>query len=311
MAYVFKKIGETYMLDTKTDIKDELPSNVYKVSIKKEGVFFDPLKIVKDDLIRVPNSVTDDVLNFIDKFTSEETKKRYVDSKFVHKAGILLEGPAGSGKSGTLNLIIDDIIKKEAIVFFDADPEVVAAVLPAVREQNPNKLICVVYEEFDEWLTSSQATINSFLDGQLSVNNMIVLATTNYISKIPARIKNRPSRFQIVKHVGVPDEAFRRAWFTKKLTDINHADKIEAFVGQSEGMVVDQMKDLIVSHIALEIPLIDAVKKLQTMADDAAGVDDYVENEGLTALRAKSIKSLFSLGKGFSIKPVNPFDDGN
>ncbi len=310
MSYVFKKSGESYVLDQKAEIHATLPSDVYKIAnVPNVGIVFQPLKIVKDDLIKVENSITNDIVNFISNFKSEETKARYAQTKVIHKTGILLHGPAGSGKSGTINLIIDELIKDNAIIFFDAEPELVAAVLPAVREQNPDKLIGVVYEEFDEWLQHEQATINSFLDGQLSVNNMIVLATTNYIAKIPSRIKNRPSRFQLVHEIGVPSREFREAWFTKKLADVGHSDKLASFVDQSDGMVVDQMKDLIVSHIALQIPLPEVVQKLQKMSEEGVGIDDYVEHEQYNTLRASDIRKMLGLPKGISLKKPdnNPF----
>lgn len=303
MAYVFKKHGDKFILDQKVDLKDELPPNVYKVSnVPQVGIVFEPLVIVKDSLIRISNSVTDEVTTFITNFTKEETKQRYKDTKVVHKTGVLLYGAGGTGKSSTINMIIDDLIKQNAIVFFDASPDLVAAVLPAVREQNPEKLICVVYEEFDEWLKQDAATINSFLDGQLSVNNMVVLATTNYISEIPNRIKNRPSRFQLVKEIGKPSLEFRQAWFEKKLTEINQLDKLSMFVDQSNDMVLDQMKDMIVSHIALQIPMPDVVKKLQEMSANAVGIDDYIESERGDALFKSELRKLMMLPKGLQIK---------
>ena len=308
MAHVFKGMGESFVLDQKAEIHNELPSGIYTITAQPQiGIVFTPLKITKDHLIRVKDSVTDEVLKFITNFTSEESKARYKKTKVIHKCGILLEGPAGSGKSASVNLILDAIIAQGAIVFFDASPELVSAVLPAVREQNPDKLICVVYEEFDEWLSSDHATINSFLDGQLSVDNMIVLATTNYIEKIPSRIKNRPSRFQMVKHVGLPNEELRKAWFEQKLIDIGHEDKIASFVASSEGMSMDQMKDLIVSHIALDIPLHEVVDKLQKMSEGAAGIDDYVSSEHNELISSSALRKLFALPKGLQIKKDDPW----
>lgn len=310
MSFVFKKSGDSFVLDQKSEILDTLPSNVYKIAnIPNVGIVFQPLNIITDDLIKVDNSISDELVSFISKFKEQETKDRYKKCKIIHKTGVLLYGPAGSGKSANLNMIIKELLKDNAIVFFDADPELVSAVLPAVREQNPDKLIGVVYEEFDEWLQHEQATINSFLDGQLSVDNMVFLATTNYIERIPSRIKNRPSRFQIVKEVAVPTKEFREAWFTKKLTDIGEESRIAEFVDQSDGMVTDQMKDLIVSNIALQIPLPEVVKKLQTMSDEAVGIDDYVGHEQLTQLRLSDLRKALSLPKGISLKkpPTNPF----
>jgi len=303
MSYVFKKSGDSFVLEQKTEMHDSLPSNVYKISnVPQVGIVFQPITLITDDLIKVDNSITDELVGFINNFKSEETKARYKKVKIIHKTGILLYGIPGTGKSASINMIIKELIKDNAIIFFDAEPGIISAVLPAVREQNPEKLICVIYEEFDEWLQQDQATINSFLDGQLSVNNMIFLATTNYIERIPGRIKNRPSRFQIVKEVGVPSEEFRRAWFTQKLTDIGEEARIAEFVDQSNEMVTDQMKDLIVSNIALQIPLPEVVKKLQDMSDNSIGLDDYVGHEQLTQLKLSELRKIMTLPKGLQIK---------
>lgn len=305
MSYVFKKSGEAYILDQKSEMSDTLPGGVYKIEvIPQVGITFKPLTIQKDELIRVPNSKTDEVLQFIKNFTSAETQARYKKCKVTHKTGILFHGVPGTGKSATINMVIDELIAQDAIVFFDAQPELVAAVLPAVRQQNPEKLIAIVYEEFDEWLNDSQATINSFLDGQLSVNNMVVLATTNYISKIPSRIKNRPSRFQLIVEIDKPSKEFRLEWFTKKLTEVGEDARIAEFVDQSEGMVIDQMKDLIVSNLALLIPMPDAVKKLQNMSENAAGMDDAIEYNKWEHLQIEALKQSFALPKGLSVRKL-------
>lgn len=301
--YVFKKAGDSFILDHKTEIENELPSGVYKIElIPQVGIAFKSLDIQKDNLVVVKDGHSANVLKTIKTFTSEDTKARYKKCGVTHKMGLLFEGPPGTGKSATINPVIDQLVREGALVFFDADPSLVATVLPAVRQQNPEKLIAIVYEEFDEWLKQDQATINSFLDGQLSVNNMVVLATTNYISRIPARIKNRPSRFQYVINIGVPSKEFREEWFRAKLTEIGEVDKLAMFVDQSDGMVIDQMKDLIVSHIALDMPLPDVVKKLQDMSEGAVGYDDAVEDSYFNQLRSEELRKIFSLPKGLSLK---------
>lgn len=317
MSHVFKKAGDKYVLSEKSEIFDELPSDVYTIQNNPNvGIIFTPLKIQKDSLVRVKNSTSDEVVSFIENFITDETKARYKQCKMVHKTAVLLHGLTGTGKSASVNLIIDELISKNSIVLFDVDPRLVSTVLPALREQNPEKLICVVYEEFDEWLQDSQSVVNSFLDGQTSVNNMIVLATTNYLSRIPARIKNRPSRFQLVKEIGPPTAEFREAWLSEKLADIGHSDKLAAFLDVSEGMVIDQMKDLITSHIAMQIPLHDVVKKLQQMSENAVGIDDYQDDEASSVIRSlndkfKLERTMKSLSSAFVFTSVPNRDDEN
>lgn len=52
---------------------------------------------------------------------------------------------------------------------------------------------------------------------------------------------------------------------------------LPSFVEASDGFVVDQMKDLIVSVCCLGQELSDAVRKIKDMKADSTGVDDYQE----------------------------------
>jgi len=54
--------------------------------------------------------------------------------------------------------------------------------------------------------------ILSLLDGEHRVDRIVYIATTNYLKKLPARMINRPSRFDKRFFIDVPNDACRRVY---------------------------------------------------------------------------------------------------
>lgn len=276
-GHVFQTKGDKIIIKQKSDLADKFPAGIYNIDANMDGVYFTKLSLVSDQVIPVANSPTEEIINDINHFMKPEVQEKYKEYGFVHKRGILMYGRGGTGKSTTITQIANRIVDNGGIVFFNANPKLLAAVLPVIRENTPNVIIGVIYEEFDEWINSSAASMLSFLDGELQVNNVVFLGATNYISKIPERIKNRPSRFAKVIELKEPDEAFRREFFKRKLKG-NDLNRVEEFVKASEGMVVDQLKDIVISVCCVGVSLPDAVNKIKSMQEKGVGVDDYAES---------------------------------
>ena len=275
--FIFKRVNDQITIENKAEYLTEFPAGIYNIGSTMNGIFFSQVNLISDEIIPVENSPTDEIINDINNFMSVETQNKYKEYGFVHKRGILMYGRGGTGKSTTITQVANNIVNRGGIVFFNAPPTLLAAVLPTIRQNNPNKIIGVIYEEFDEWLAGESAAMLSFLDGELQVNNIVFLGATNYISKIPERIKNRPSRFSKVIEITAPDINFRREFFKCKLKgdDLNRLDE---FVTNTEGMVVDQLKDIIISVCCIGLSLSDAINKIKSMEKNGVGVDDYRES---------------------------------
>jgi SpoVK/Ycf46/Vps4 family AAA+-type ATPase len=168
-----------------------------------------------------------------------------------------------------------------------------------IKDIEPNKKVLVIWEEFDTILRHDESTLLSLLDGEIQVGNIIYLATTNYLAKIPARIKNRPSRFARVIEVSEPNEESRRAFLKAKLHD-SDTDKLEPMVQATEGFVIDQIKDLIISVCCFGYPISEAVLKIKQMQEDAMGYDDYQEEQ------AQSVFKQAKLDKKSNRGPLMP-----
>ena len=289
-------------ISTKGEFSETFPAGVYTIEASMDGVFFTKVKIVSDQVIPVANSPVADIINDIAHFMKPEIKAKYKEYGFVHKRGVLMHGKGGTGKSTTIKQIVESVVNDGGIVFFNANPKLLAAVLPLIREKSPEALICVVYEEFDEWVGRDASSMLSFLDGELQVEDIVFLAATNYISKIPERIKNRPSRFAKVVELHAPDENFRREFLKRKLKG-DDLLRLEEFVEATDGFVVDQLKDVVISVCCVGTSLHEAVNKLKEMSEKGVGIDDYVETSTKRELD-RFTKDIIDLQRDFGLKKL-------
>ena len=117
------------------------------------------------------------------------------------------------------------------------------------------------------------------LDGEMQVDNIVYVATTNYINKIPPRIKDRPSRFATVIEVGLPTPDVRRIFIENKTFPDENVD-LDLWVKLTEGLTIDQIKDLIISVLCIGNDLKDTVSKLHETRDVKEDSEiDYYDDE--------------------------------
>lgn len=160
-------------------------------------------------------------------------KHVYARMGLTHVKGVLLYGPAGTGKtriarslSTILNCEPPKIVNgAELFNKFVGESERQVRELFAPAEANPDKLYMIVFDEFDAMARqrggSSSSTgvgdsvVNQLLskiDGVNPINNVILVGLTNRIDLIDKAIL-RPGRFEVHIEIGLPDEAGRREIF--------------------------------------------------------------------------------------------------
>jgi SpoVK/Ycf46/Vps4 family AAA+-type ATPase len=275
----YEKMGTKYFFGKPSESFSKLEAGIYTINVDKSGsVFLDPMSAMTDTLIRLPEFTSEKIIKEVEKFWSTKTKAKFSKRKLVYKRGIILHGKPGVGKSACVAQIMEAEVNSGGIVLFAPSPNLLHHVMKCIREiENIDRRCLVVWEEFDSMIDRNESEFLSLLDGEMQINNVVYLATTNYLDRIPNRFKNRPSRFASIIEVGLPNDATRRAYLENK---IYPEDKInlEDWVKATDGLTIDHIKDLIISVLCLDIPLQEAVDRL-TKIDYTKEDDNDIESK--------------------------------
>lgn len=259
--------GIRFFLSKKPNVENGLPPGYYTIKSSYEsGIYLEKKVVMLDELFELPNPVMQSMLEDIRMFWTK--KDKYKEHNITYKRGILLYGPPGCGKTSINNFLSAEIISKhQGIVIEINDPNEFAHFAPIIRLLEPNKPILAVIEDLDAVLEySSTRQILNLLDGNLQLDNVVYVASTNYIERLEDRIKNRPSRFDRRYEVGYPDAISREVYITNKLSDEELATiDLAKWVKDTENMSLSHLKELIISCIILEVPYEETIGLLRRM----------------------------------------------
>lgn len=246
---------------------DELPAGYYVVEDSERGFHFLKTPMNLDDLITLPDTASEDILNRIEYFWTRE--KQFRELGFLWKRGILLYGPAGGGKTSTLQLLSKMIIERNGLSIYLKNPYITSKGLNMLRRIEPNRPIIVLLEDLDALIDDyGESKILAILDGELQIDNVVFIATTNYPEKLDKRLINRPSRFDIIKEIGMPSAEAREIYLRKKnprLDDPRNERELRSWVQQTDGFSIAHLKELILAVEALDETVEDTLQRLRDM----------------------------------------------
>ena len=256
---------------------DTLPSGMY-ICIHSDYAGFGLKAVPKvcDELLTLPDTANESVINELKHFWTRQSQfKQY---GFLWKRGVLLYGPPGSGKSSTVTQICDYVhTHLNGLTIQVFNPELAAKCLATVRMIEPNRLIVVILEDIDDILYhhGESATL-SLMDGETQINNIVFIATTNYPERIDARFVNRPSRFDVIKKIGMPSLAARELFFKIKVPTLT-PEELTKWAKVTDGFSVAHMKEIIVSVCCLGNDFEDTVARLKKMIKQKLSSEEFGE----------------------------------
>lgn len=185
------------------------------ITVYTEGLFHSSeyydnqvLTVDWDDII-LPDSIKEGIYGIIDNFPSSQ--EYYTGLGSVWKRGIMMIGPPGTGKTlickassklardvGLKVLYVKDLINP------DCPPDsVIKMVFSRAREMSPCLLI---FEDIDGFMDkASRNILLNELDGFNNNEGIVVMASSNYPEKLDPAFLKRPSRFDKVYNISLPD----------------------------------------------------------------------------------------------------------
>lgn len=247
-----------------------LPPGIYDPTVFNGQLFMMPVTARDEEIIRFPDTPTDEVVGEIQSFWSKQDA--FAAHGLPFKRGILLYGPPGSGKTSCLQLVVRDVVKRGGLVFMFGGSNVFMSAYRTLRTIQPETPLVVLMEDLDEILgrTANESQILNLLDGVESTHKVVFLATTNYPEKLGARIVNRPSRFDRRFLVAHPSSAARRMYL-ETLTREGDGVDLERYVADSNGFSLAHLKELFVATVLLGTDYDDTVTYLKSMREKTAG----------------------------------------
>ena len=255
--------GDAFWVTAKSH--DKLPSGLYRCGHSDNiGPYLKAQRIDTDTLMVLPDTASEEIVEEVEEFQSirEEFHKR----GFLHKRGILLWGPPGSGKTSTIQLLLQLIIQRNAgIAIYAERPGLTAKCLKLVRSIEPDRPIIVLMEDLDALVSDhGEAEFLSLLDGESQVDNVIYVGTTNYPERLDARFVDRPSRFDTIKYIGMPSAAARRCYLSFKEASLNDDEALlDEYVKRTDGFSIAHLRELIILTMCFKRPLDESVKRLE------------------------------------------------
>lgn len=243
----------------------KLPSAVYRFEADQRGLYMQKVNVLTDHLIELDDSASIRVIRGIRKFWA--SKAEYTKRGVIYKRGVLLWGPAGSGKTATLAMLMKDLIATGGIVVFCENPEYAVIGLQALRRIEPERPLIVVLEDIDEIMRRyGEHALLALLDGEHQIANVVNIATTNYPERLGARIVNRPSRFDERILVDMPSPKARARYLLAATDGENMGmQEIDRWVKDTDGFSIAHLRELVVAVFCLKQEYADVVERLSKM----------------------------------------------
>lgn len=245
------------MFDTIKSNK-QLDSGSYKISFLES--YPDSRVVLKMD----KDMETAKIHNFPDKqklddlfnsFFEKKVSDKIAELGFYHKVGVLLHGKEGTGKSTIIkHYCYKCISDKNCLVFHmncaNSHVKECWDFIMNVRRVQKNTII-VIFEEIDEHIQNrNEPFLKTVFDGNMSIDNCIFMASTNYLDQIPEALKDRPSRFKYVLNIeGIQNKNDVYILVNKMLTGLFKESEIMEFANELKGQSLDIIKQFCVDKI--------------------------------------------------------------
>jgi transitional endoplasmic reticulum ATPase len=282
-----KKGTNTFIPTDNSQILKEVDAGVYDLRVA-DGIGFYMVKreLYLDELLEFPSKMHRTVLSSIKDFWTR--KEKFKEYKFAFKRGILLHGKPGCGKSCIISLCMKYVTGELNGVVIplqsSSDLELYSKAIPEIfRVIERERPIVIIFEDIENMCSQgsgSESLLLNVLDGLDQLENVVYLATTNYIEHLKERIINRPSRFDRRIYVPFLNYSDRLFYFKNKLkaNDIE-ANDIEKWATDTEGLSIAHLAELIKSIVIFGADYQETIDTLKEMNEFAALHSSRYEKE--------------------------------
>lgn len=279
---VWVKEGDKIRPNVDIEIINKLKPAIYKTNYSREiGSYCYLADIDMDLLYEFSDSCITEVLEEVNKFWG--LKDVYKKNSLIHKRGILLEGSPGCGKSSLAYIIAKEAMNVNGIAFLLDSPQQLPVYVDFIKNIfriiEPDTPVITIIEDLDYYHDESEVYLTDFLEGSNSINNHLIIATSNNSAGISQKLL-RPSRIDIQKVIDVPSESTRKEYFTNKnISEPLLSELVEA----SEDFTLAELKELFICTTIFGYSIEESIDKITSRE-----MQDYMNQTTLGFVNQKS-----------------------
>lgn len=283
-----KRGTSTFIPTDNSKTQKQLDPGVYNIRYTEGvGIWLHKKTLNLDEIVPLPSKEGDEVLDGIKTFWKR--KDKFDEYGFTYKRGVLLYGVPGGGKTTIINQLSEHIVKEmNGLVFYISQTNELDLYYrfagEILREIEPDRGVLVILEDLEGLCSykENETTLLNILDGVNQINNVVYIATTNYISQISERLKNRPSRFDLRVEVKYPTPEARKIYFEHKLKPSDlEIYPIDKWVNATNEMTMAHLAELIKCVAVLGNDFDESVKKLEALKEVVREMDYNKETKGI------------------------------
>lgn len=252
-----------FIPDVSIQIHDTLPSGVYRMEFIERDWRAHRTTINTDELYAFSNSCTTQVLEEVNNFWDKQ--ELYKQFKISHKRGILLCGAPGCGKTSIIQLLVKQIVEQQGLVFMASNRDEFSGLkhmlASTIRQIEKTRPIITIIEDVDQLIESlgGDAAILDFLDGSDSIENHLVILTSNNTTALSEALL-RPSRIDLIYEIPNPSKETRLEYFKKKEID---PEIITEVVNMTEGFSFAELKEVFIAIKVLGKTVLETIKRIK------------------------------------------------
>ena len=139
-----------------------------------------------------------------------------------------------------------------------------------------------IFEDIDTIIKAyGDEDLLSFLDGEIQVDTILNIATSNYPEDLDKRITARPRRFDKLERIDNPSQIMRKEYFIKKLQLTE--SELKKWVDISEGFSFAGLTDLIIGVKCLGNDLDEYANRIKKIIKGTISSTEYKIKTGFNA----------------------------
>lgn len=246
-----------------SNMSERLESGVYNLDVRSKGPMSPPeIAFVKNNDyekgVVINEGVFKEVREFFNDFFSDSMKEARKVMGMKNKLGVMFNGDPGTGKTFLAGQIAYEISKKhDAIGVLVTQSSDYSSMLDSIREDDPDRTIILIIDEFEKTFKSYDTDMLSFLSGARERDITIIIATVNDTNYLPNFIKDRPSRFEKTFEFTFNNEIVLKSIVLNILpTEYKNKLDLETLlpkIMQYKNMSIDRIKHILRDAIAAKL----------------------------------------------------------